>query len=119
MIPLALALVSGLAAGPALDLDTITLQQAAVLDGRMVRASVTVANPPATYGLWSVLGDDTGAVTRTVVVPRAGRVGVGDVVTVVGVLEVVRHPAVMVNGVNVPGWDEVRVTGVRMRWSAG
>lgn len=117
MIPLALALaiLSGLSTGPALDLDTVTLPQAAVFDGQIVRASVTVVNPPDAVGWWAVAGDDTGGVVRTVVVPGSAKVSRGDVVRVVGVLEVTRHPAVTVNGVNVPAWDEVRVTGVRVR----
>lgn len=115
MIPLALAVLSGLSTGPALDLDAVTLPQAAVFDGRAVRASVTVVNPPDAVGRWTVTGDDTGATSRAVVVPKDLTLARGDVVTVVGVLEVIRHPAAEVNGEKVPGWDEVRVTGWRVR----
>lgn len=115
MIPIAYALVAGLNTGLAVDLDTITLQQAAAMNGWVVRATVTVVNPPDFVGWWSVLGDDTGVVVRSVVVPRDCGVRSGDVVRVVGVLESIRHPAAVVNGEKVPEWDEVRVTGVRVR----
>jgi hypothetical protein len=115
VIPLALAILSGLSTGPALDLDTLTLAQAAVLDGQLVRASVTVVNPPDAVGWWTVAGDDRGAVVRSAVMPRDLHISRGDSVTVVGVLETIRHPAAVVNGVNVQAWEEVRVTGWRVR----
>jgi hypothetical protein len=115
VIPLAYALLAGLSTGPALDLDTVTLPQAAALDGQVVRATIPVVNPPDAVGWWSVLVDDTGAFNRTVVVPRTLSNDRGEVVRVVGVLETIRHPAATVNGANVPGWDEVRVTGWRVR----
>lgn len=114
MIPLAYALLAGIGTGPAVDLDTLTVQQADALHGQVVRATVTVVNPPDAVGWWSVLGDDIGAFTRTVVVPRTLAIDRGDVVRVVGVLETIRHPAAVVNGVQVPAWDEVRVTGMRV-----
>lgn len=115
MIPLALAFAAGLSTGPAVDLDTLTVQQAASIHGQVVRATVTVVNPPDAVGRWTVAGDDSGAVVRSAVLPKGLRINRGDVLTVVGVLELVRHPATVVNGENVPAWDEVRVTGGRVR----
>lgn len=43
------------------------------------------------------------------------RINLVPAVRMVGVLETIRHPAAVVNGVKVPGWSEVRVTGVRVR----
>ncbi len=108
----------GAATGPAwhpFALGTATVDDARKLDGATVRSTFQVVNPPdhrPDDGLM-VVGDDTGDVARTAVLPLDYLVDSGDTLTVEGTLRVIRHPAAVVGEVMVPAWTELRVTDAR------
>jgi hypothetical protein len=98
-----------------IDFDGIGPERARSLSGRLVVASF-VAGEPHAYPEWGVT--TTGADTREdgaerVAVLRGTRYDVraGELVRVVGVLEVIDHPAAFVGAVLVPPWVEIRVSG--------
>ncbi len=115
MFPLALNVSLGLGVGPTVDLNTITVTDAASLHGQVVRAVLEVGQPVDTFGRWTIAGVEVAGVERGVRVPNGGGVWQGDTLTVVGVLAVVSHPAAVVNGVEVPAATEVRVVGLRAK----
>jgi hypothetical protein len=99
------------------DLDGIGLERARALSGRMVVASF-VADEPFAYPEWNIT--TTGAQTRDdgaerVAVLRGTRYDVraGELVRVVGVLELIDHEPAFVGAVLVPAWTEIRVSEVR------
>lgn len=108
-----------LATGPAwhpFALATATVEDARKLNGHTVRSTFKVVNPPDYHDDFMVVGDDTGDVARTAVLPLDYLVDSGDTLTVEGTLRVIRHPATVVGEVKVPAWTELRIVdGRRVR----
>ena|GEM_PF-4823595 len=87
-------------------------------DGKAVTALFTAVAPCYTWGIGGKIATITGPDDKNdgaewSVVLRGNRlhdVGEGDRLKVRGVLHVINHPAVVVNGVLILRWVEVRVT---------
>lgn len=96
-------------------LGTASVDDARKLDGSTVRSTFSVVNPPdyrPADGLM-VVGDDTGNVSRSAVLPLDYLIDAGDTITVEGTLRVIRHPATVVGEVTVPAWTELRIADGR------
>ena len=102
-----------LAAAPVpLNLDTVTVDRARLLDGRIVVASFVVAKPAFTFRGRTVLGAadrDDGAERVALLPGRRFDVREGGHLAAVGVLRVIDHKLGTVAGVLVAGWTEIRV----------
>ena len=95
-----------------LSLDTITVERARMLHGKLVVASFLVAKPNYTLRGRTILGAadrDDGAERGAVLEGRRFDIGEGERVTMVGMLRVIDHPPCVVNRQFVPGWVEIRV----------
>jgi hypothetical protein len=114
-----------------IDLDSISIDRARHLSGRVVSASF-LSIKPADYRQdrrgrpWTVLGaadrdDDAerGAFVRGTRYDLDGWPRGGKRVRVVGVLRVIDHPAAVVGGVRVPAWVEPRTSRGRAVRSTG
>lgn len=95
--------------GEVIAFDAITVVDARATAGTVVKATFEVSCPPDHFGRWTVLGAGLDDVERAAYVPKDLRVDKGDRVTVVGRLKVRRHTASVVNGQEVPAWDELRI----------
>ena len=111
-----LLLILSLCPAP-LSLDTITIERARMLDGKLVSATFLVAKPSYTWrdgngGVLTILGAadrDDGAERGAVLKGNRLDIAEGKRVTLVGVLRVIDHPPDVVNRVLVPEWTEIRV----------
>jgi hypothetical protein len=83
------------------------------LNGRYVRATFTVADPPQHTEFTTVIGCGHDEEERAAYLPKDLLIDRGDTVTVAGILEVVPHPPLLVNGVRVPAWTEIRMCDAR------
>jgi hypothetical protein len=94
------------------NLDTVTVERARVLSGRVVVASFVAAKPAYSLAGRTMIGAadrDDGAERGAVLRGRRLDARDGDRVTVTGALRVITHRPAVVNNVLVPGWVEVRV----------
>lgn len=109
------ALAHGLTHGPAVQLDTMTVGDAASLHGQVVRVTCPATAPADTCAGWTTTGVEVGGVEM--VVQLAGQVDIrrGETVTAVGVLKVRVIPTAVVNGVEVPAATSVVVVGMRVK----
>lgn len=115
LLTLALAQPADVAAP--LPLATLTQARAEQLDGQPILITLAVGKPVYTWGegvnLRTVVGlaDQPDSVERTVMLKgdRLRDVDVGTKLRVSGTLRVIRHPPVVVGGVLVEAWVEVRV----------
>lgn len=112
---LLLLIALGLASGPALPLDKMTVGDAASLHGQVVRVTVPASQPPYTFAGWTVTGVEVGGVEFGVQLFGTVDIDQGETVRAVGVLRVVTIPAAVVNGQNVPASTSVVVVGVRVK----
>ena len=96
-----------------IELDVIRPADAVPLNGRFVRSTFTVACPPGHAEHTTVLGCGHDAVERSAYIPKDLSIDRGDTVAVAGILEVVPHPPLVINGQRVPAWTEIRISDVR------
>lgn len=115
MLTLLFTVAHGLAHGPALPLDKITVGDAASLHGQVVRVTCPAGQPPYTFAGWTVTGVEVGGVEMGVQFYGQVDINQGETVTALGVLRVVKTPAAVVNGQFVPAATSVVVVGVRVR----
>lgn len=95
-----------------LDLYAMTAEQARHLAGRRVEVFLEVGCPVGVGDGLTVAAcheRPDGISRHAHLAGERHDIGVGDVLTVSGVLRVIRHRDATVNGVFVPGWVEVRV----------
>jgi hypothetical protein len=106
-------LVAALATLPQpIDLGGITPERARHLNGRIVSATFLNAAPAYTLAGRTVVGPvnrEDGAERTAVLRGRRLDIEEGQRVDVVGVLRVIDHAPVVVNGIIVPAWAERRV----------
>ncbi len=94
------------------SLDSITVERARILHGRLVVANFIVAKPSYTWKGRTVLGAadrDDGAERGAVLKGNRLDIAEGSRVTIVGKLRVLEHPASFVGRVFVPAWTEIRI----------
>lgn len=101
-----------------LSLDSVTIDRARVLEGRLVLAKFTVGKPSMTWttragAKLTITGaaDRDGCERTAIVSGHRLNFDVGKKAAVVGRLQVLDHRADFVNGVLVPAWTEIRVEG--------
>lgn len=99
-----------------IDLDSISVDRARALSGRVVVASFVVVKPTYTWpdrkgGSITVAGaaDQPDEVERGAVMRGRVRVDEGKRITLLGKLRVIDHAGYFVNGRFVPSWTEIRV----------
>lgn len=98
-----------------LELGSMSIDRARVLDGQRVAVTFIVAKPVYTLNGFTVVGAadrDDGAERVAVLAGRRLDVKEGARLVVAGRLRVIRHRGDVVNGQAVPAWDEVRVVRV-------
>lgn len=113
MLPILIA--CALAGEPSHRLDKLTVGDCVSLHGQVVRVTFTVGLPVDEFRGWAIAGVDAGGVEMGVMVPNGAGVWQKDTVTVIGVLRVVNTPAAVVNGIEVPAFTSMMVTGLRVR----
>lgn len=87
---------------PRVPLDAILVDDATALHGKLVRCTFQFTCPPDTHGGVTVVGTGWDAVERVAYLPKDLLLDEGDAVTAVGVLEVIRHRAAVVNTIFTP-----------------
>jgi hypothetical protein len=102
---------------PPIDLAAVTLEAAREMNGTAARFVFTVGCPPwAGDGVACIGPGDMpdGSERSAVLVGERRDINVGDWVEVVGVLRVLHRPAETINGVELPVWWQVTVTGATL-----
>jgi len=111
MVPLLVGMVFGFALP--INLDTVTIERARTLNGKVVVATFLVAKPSYTLFGKTMIGAadrDDGVERGAVLTGRRFDIEEGKRVVVIGMMKVLRHRADFVSGVFVTEWFEIRVS---------
>jgi hypothetical protein len=104
-----------------IDLYELTVEEAWRLAGKRVEVFLEVGCPVDVgdgYTDVAAYERPDGVERHVYLVGEHHDIGAGDRLTAVGVLRVVEHAEVVVNGVTVPGWTEIRVEQARGKVTA-
>lgn len=97
-----------------IKLDEISVEDAKMLEGQLVRSTFVIAAPPDTQDEITYIGCELDDVERVVHLPENLLLDKGHEVTIEGVLQVITHPPARINGQNIPACVEIRVVDARL-----
>jgi hypothetical protein len=101
---------------PNIPLETISMDRAVELDGKIVMASLVIAKPMSVYGRKSMIGGPyhlDGIERRISLDGERYDLKDGKRITVKSRLWVIDHPPAQVGTVFIPAWREMRVVEMR------